>query len=95
MDYKKYAGFIDYACQQIELKSKELMRDYVAVNSSLSTGDGDSSQREEIRRLNRENAQQELNEFGVKTCKRFDVSYDFINKIMDLENKFNNIDNEY
>ena len=95
MDYKKYAGFIDFACQQIELKSKELIRDYVAVNSRLSTGDGDSSQREEIRRLNRENAQQELNEFGAKTCKRFNVRYDFVNKVMNLENKLNNLDNEY
>ena len=95
MVYKKYAGFVDYACQQIEIKIKELETELFAANSSLTEADGEADERENIRRANRESAQTELNEFAAETCKVFSVNYSFVVKIMDLENYFKNIDNEY
>ena len=95
MDYKKYAGFVDYACQQIEIKIKELEIELFAANGSLTEADGEADERESIRRANREAAQTELNEFVAETCKVFSVKYSFVAKIMDLENYFKNIDNEY
>jgi len=95
MDYNKYAGFVDYSCQQIEMKIKELEKELFAANGSLTDADGEAHEREEIRRVNRESAQTELNAFSKETCKVFNTKYDFINKIMDLENYFKNIDNEY
>lgn len=95
MIYKKYAGFVDYACQQIEIKIKELETELFAANGSLTDADGEADERENIRRVNREAAQTELNQFAATTCNLFSVKYSFVEKIMDLENHFKDIDNEY
>lgn len=95
MDYKKHAGFVDYTCQQIEIKIKELETELFAANGSLTAADGEAYERENIRRANREAAQTELNEFAAETSKVFSVKYSFVEKIMNLENYFKDINNEY
>jgi len=95
MNYRNYAGNVDFACRQIEIKIKELETELFAANGSLTAADGEAHERENIRRSNREAAQNELNEFAAKTCKIFSVKYSFVEKIMDLENYFKDINYEY
>jgi hypothetical protein len=86
-NYKNYAGNVGFACQQIDLKKIELM-EKVTEESKNAEKQEDVRVRVDMRATSRLEAKSELIEFAKKTCKTFDVSFDFVCKITNLKASF-------